>query len=114
MGVGTLGKQNRALRAEGNKVWLETLRPRHPGPQPAPHPATPVGSGEKDKQREGGVMQTDGHLCRRTIAVPGLPALLAQGRPAELGGGQLLPAAPPPKSHKQIQKGPASSSQPFL
>lgn len=62
-------------------------------------------------------MQTDGHLCRRTIAVPGLPALLAQGRPAELGGGQLLPAAhphTPPKRHKQTQKGPVSSSQPFF
>lgn len=46
-------------------------------------------------------MQTDGHLCKRTIAVPGLPALLAQGRPAELGGGQLLPAAPPPPSPKE-------------
>lgn len=49
-------------------------------------------------------MQTDGHLCRRTIAVPGLPALLAQGRPAELGGGQRLRAAPPPLPQGNINK----------
>lgn len=56
--------------------------------------------------------QTDGHLCKRTIAMPGLPALLAQGRLVELRGGQLLPTGPLPQGDinkpRKVQPAPQS------
>lgn len=103
-------KQKSTQAIGQNQIQLETPRPRYPGPQPAPLPATPVGPGRRRQEADRRAFVQANNGCAR------LPALLAQGRPAELGGvtAACSPTPTSPRRHKQTQKGLASTSQPFL